>query len=355
MLILFLLASTTVGDATLYCRRAHARAWADASPLVFPQLVGEGFRYPTGTVDPQLVGGVGTYQLRVGLAYSLTDLYRGVKTMTAASADCALEESRVDLDQVLPAAGDIGKHEAFRKQVAYLDEQRPRWLSIQKIAGERLAVRSITYTEFSELRKRVTQLERKSAQVRGELARVQAEQVGVIDRPLNEISRTYVERSGVYERRTDDARFVQAWQFRISGGVVPLQLNDAGGVVGSNRMDWYGLIELQIRLGALSGDGGYLSAREAEVKSARYEVPQKIAALERQLNAALVEARAELVAVDEQLRATNDAINVFQHSDAERAAHTISMLSLDSIEFSADSLYLRTLVEQLISAIGGRS
>jgi hypothetical protein len=357
MLFLLLLASASnlVSDDDLYCRKVHDRAWADAAPLIFPELVSEAFRVPNGTVDPQLSGGEGTYQLRVGLAYAPTDIYRGAKTLRVASADCALQASRLQMDEAMPAAGDIGKNAALQKQANYLDEQREQWRRIEKTARERLAVRGITFTDFDELKKRVTQLERKRAQVRGELERIRAEQLPAVTRPLAAIASAYAERSAAYEREADDARFAQAWQFRITGGVVPLQLTSSGNMIKNNRVDWYGLVELRIRLGAAAGDGGYLRARADEVQAARYEIPQKIAELRSQLVAALREAREELAAVNEQLRSTHETITLLEHSDADRAAHAVAMLSLDVIDFASDSLYLHTLIEELAAALGERA
>ena len=62
-----------------------------------------------------------------------------------------------------------------------------------------------------------------------------------------------------------------------------------------------------------------------------------------------------MVALDEEIRSTEDTIKVLSQSSADNAGHAIAMLSLDAISLGVDRVYLRTLVDELLAASGGKT
>src|SRR5689334_5121792 len=85
-----------------YCRKVQARASKDAALLIAPTLTSQGFRFPTNTQDPLLATAGGALQLRVGMSWSLTDIYKGTQVLGAADTDCDRHKVQAEIDDLLP-------------------------------------------------------------------------------------------------------------------------------------------------------------------------------------------------------------------------------------------------------------
>ncbi len=323
----------------------------DAARLMAPEVVAQGFRFPLATLDPAFVGGRGQYQLRVGLALSFSDIYKGARVLTAAESDCAQQRVKTEIDELLPQLRDLGKLPALRRQLAFLESRRARWQQLVRMGEERLAVRAITFLDFHELQKRATQMERKMAQVRGEAERIDARALHRPPTTLAVLSREYLARNLTFERDAAHVRALNAWQLRLSGGIVPFQLTDRGTVTWPGLIDWFALIELRVSLGVFKGPGGYLQARADEVKTSRYELLSRMDDFRREAIAALDQAKRELEAVELQASSTVRARELVERSAAPGLAHTMSLLSLDEILFESERIYLRALVDELSAIV----
>src|SRR5437773_992437 len=96
-----LAAGSAHANESAYCHKVEARAASDAALLMWPHLFIQGIRFPrSAQIDVGPTAGKG-YQARVGLTYSLLDIYKGARVLRIGDADCKQHEASADLEDIV--------------------------------------------------------------------------------------------------------------------------------------------------------------------------------------------------------------------------------------------------------------
>lgn len=337
---LLLFGGAARADESPYCRKVRARAASEAALLMSPELLAQGIRFPeNGRIDMGATAGT-EYQARAGLSFSPTDFYKGLRVMRAGEIDCARHASSDALDRLLDPAGDRARLVALRQQAAFLRAHRSEWQALSAKAEQRLSERVITLLELDELRSRVNTLEHKLVETEGEAARLQARNPEAPASPGPTLVQQHSERTIELEQVESHLRTLDAWDLRLSGGVIPR----------AGSLDWYGLAEFRFNPGALvrnRQEGRYLEARGDELKSARYEPHARARRLQEEMSAVREQARRNLELLDQQLSAVDRTLRLLEDSAAPTSAHTRDVLKLEELSFQTDRVFLLGLASTL--------
>jgi hypothetical protein len=326
-----------------YCRRVRAQAAADAAVLQWPKAFVEGIRFPSSN-RLDLGPTVGSnFQGRFGVAFSPMDWYRGALVRRAGDADCAEHEVADHAEDLLEGLDDAVKLVALRLQAAYLDEHREEWRAVVARASQRFDARVITSVEVHELRWLADSLERKRAQVRGELTRLEPPGGAAAARPspLGGLADSYVSSVGTLDVAVARLRSLDAWSFKLSGGIIPLP---------GQPLDWFGLAEIAYSLGGPARNNEMTRAMDAhrdEVRSSRRELPARIARARSEALARIAGAREELEVVEAQLAVAGEAGRALEGADAPGAAQARDTLVMERLSVEADRVFLQALVDGL--------
>ncbi len=338
--------SAARADETAYCRAARERLAADASLLMWPQIVSQGIRFPSASsVDPTLIGASG-FQFRAGLEFSPLDLAKGLRLQRTADAQCQQHQAQVDIEELLIQGEDVGRLPALREQIAYLEAQRLRWQELQSKAEQQFAAHVITLTERDDIRKRVVELERKVVQAQGEVERLEARPPAPSPSALSRLVNAYEARTARLEEASARVRALAAWQFRLTGGAV---VNNERRI--SPRLVRRRRGELQPRRlwRAESSRAALISTLvPRKRKSARYELSSRLDDFRKQAGSlAAAQARRELEILHREGSALASTLRALEGSDAPNLGHTLSVLYLDEIWTASEESYQRALIEQL--------
>lgn len=325
-----------------YCRHVEARAAADAALLMAPRLTVEGGRFPAhGGAEFDAMAATAS-QLRVGLTFSVSDVYRGVLRQQIAGMDCAVQENARAIDQLLQAGEETPALPALRAQVAFLDGQRAQWQAIIEKAEERLQARTLTTLELADLRRLVRGLELKREQLRGDWERLQARAVDVPSASPDELANRLVTRSLALEQHESELRGFGAWSLRLSGGVIPAP---------EREQDWFARAELSYSLGgaiAASQGRAAIDARRDELRTARYSLPSRLRDYARELRRRAEQTRRELAILDGELGYLDRTLQAVVSADSGPMSHTRDALLLERFSVASDRVYLQTLLDTLL-------
>jgi hypothetical protein len=316
-----------------------ARGDSDAAMLMWPHLLVQGIKFPTGGVDLTLAGRY-EYQGRVGVVFSPLDLYKGLGVKEAAAADCEQHDAQASIEALLASVDDAGKLPALMKAQAFLDAHRLEWQSLTRKEAERFAARVISLTELEDVHARTLVLDRKRVEVQSELARVKARGTTRPTQSLAALERTYLARANAHEQTIAHVRSISPWQLKVTGGIVPTYVPS----------DWFGVVELSFNLGAFSashGDDVYLRARSEELRNARYELASRLRDFKKQLAAVREGALRELEVLEQHAGLLGSTRSTLEGSEAEGSAHAAAVLRLEEISLTADATYLRALIDEL--------
>jgi hypothetical protein len=344
--ISFILSQATAARAQepAYCQKVRARAASDAALLMSPRAILQGIRFPqNGQIDVGATAGNG-YQIRAGLSFSPLDFYKGLSLLRAGDADCEQHESSTAVTTFLTSRDDAARLRALRAEVGYLHAHRDLWRAISAAAAERLSDRVITLAEFNDVRQQVDTLEHRLVQAEGEANQIDAKLVA--SEPRTSVIATadrYAEQSTRLEREIARARSLDAWQFRLTGGVVP-----------QGSADWYGLAELSFNLGGIirtRQDDRYVDARTDEIEHSREEIAGQVRQFRAQTAAALDQARRDLEIVERDLDVLERIRAIVAKSDAEHVAQARDTLAVESLSAESDAVFLRTLVQALAASL----
>jgi hypothetical protein len=320
-----------------YCEKVHARASADAAVLIAPRVFGTGMRFPPPSEQP---ADATTYQVRIGLALSPIDAYRGVKLIGIGDADCEAHELGEELRRSLDDGTDGPKLEAYRAQIEFLAANQPAWSALIEKAKERIAIHVITTLELEDLQRKADGLARTLAQARGFVQQLEAR--GVTTNPgAGQKAEDYLDTQMRVESRMTSLKNLDAWGFKLSGGVVP-QLHGS--------VEWFGWAELSYSLGGpigQSSDNDYLRARREELETARYELPARIRLLGQQVDAELSMAQRELAIVDREQVFLSRTAKDLTASDAVSSQQARDEIVLDQFATQSEQVYLQTLITKL--------
>ena len=341
-LALALLPARAHGETSSYCRKVHARAVGDAALLFAPSLQLQGIKFPSsGIVDVGATTGDG-YQLRGGIAFSPLDFYKGFRVLRAGDADCRQHEAVEGVQRVLLQADDVGRLAALRKQAEFLASHRAEWLRIVADTEDRFARHITPLLDAQEIRARHAELERRAAQIDGEIERLAARDIDAPAAGATRLASTATQAAMSYEREMSHLRTLEAWSLTFTGGLIPQ----------SGPLDYYGIVQLAFNVGGIARYGresAYLAARDEELRTARYEVQHEARRFTDQLASASRQARRELAVVSTQMSSLGAIRATLEHADAAGAANALAIIGMDAIRIESDQVFLSTLVDALSS------
>jgi hypothetical protein len=338
-------------DNSSYCRAVTARATGDASLLMTPKAIAQGFRVPAADESQTETGGMtggavgvepGQWEVRTGLGWSPSDFYKGVETITLGNLDCSQHEIEATVDRLLAQAQDAGRLPALKKQVAFLDAHRAEWQEIAKREQERFAARVISVIDLNVVLLHIVGLERQLAQSRGDAERLDAREYVRPPAGFDAMEARLLYDENEYEKRFSRIRTLTAFNVLVVGGTV-----DYPSPVG-----FYGEVELAFNLGwflQYGKENEYLDARAKELKNAKYERAWKLRSFQKELVAARKEAQSELEIVERQLSAIATTRHTLEVAETPNVLHAIASLKVDEISAGSEQAYLRTLVDELTS------
>jgi hypothetical protein len=339
--VTFLGLASTRAQATesAYCRKVEARAASDAALLMWPRVFAQGIRFPRNApVDLGANSGNGL-QLRLGLSYSLLDIYKGAKVLRVGDADCKQHESSADLEDILAHGIDSARLTALGEQARFLDAHRDEWRAMLERADSRLASHVITLIELDELRRHADALERKLVQVRGEIEQLEVHAVPLVRGSLTTMRRRYVERALRTDRELSSVRLLDAWQVQVTAGVIP-----------ESPVDWYGIAEINLNIGGILRavkEHSYLASREDELRHARYELDARVREYAKQVRSSSHEAHRDLEVVERELGYLATSQNALGQSDAPNIAHARDTLTIERLSLDSDRTFLLALIPAL--------
>jgi hypothetical protein len=321
----------------------RARAASEAALLVSPELLVQGIRFPGSPIDLGPTVGTG-YQVRAGLSFSPTDLYRGLRVVQVGEADCSRHESSDALDRFLEPAADNARLAALREKVAFLRAHRAEWQALMARAEARHAEHTIALVELEELRGRASGLEAALVEAEGESERLAAR---VPEAPASAgpvLVQQLLDRTMALEREASYLRTLDGFGLRLSGGVIPQP----------GAVDWFGLVELRLNPGGLvrvAQEHRYLEARRDELAHARDEPSERTRRLRDELRAAHKQARRLSELAGQRLATFEHALALLEGSSAPRSAHTSDAVALDVLGIQADRVYLERLAAALAALL----
>jgi hypothetical protein len=329
-------------QTSAYCEQVEARAASDAALLMAPRLMLQELRFPKNQqIDLGSMTGNG-YQFRGGLSFSPVEFFKGLETLDVGKAACREHEAFQSLHERLEHANDIARLSALQAQAKYLSEHKDEWQAIVSKAADRLSRQVITLLDFTNLHQLTDTLDRKLIQVEGGAADLQARTTTRATDSLDTLVEHYAEASARFEHATAQVRALDAWQFRLTGGLIA-----------QSPADWYGLAELSVSLGGLfrlPSEATYARARETELRTAPYELPAQVRELRAQTSAALEQARRELQITERSVATVVSARQVLEKVDAENVAHARDALSLERFSVESDVVFLHELIDGLALA-----
>jgi len=310
---------------------------------MWPQLGVQAIRFPeSGLLDTGTTAGPASgYQVRAGLSFSALDLFRGVRVLRVGSADCEQHEAGEAAQEVLTHGFDVARLAALRSQASYLDAHRGEWQTVVAKAEERHSARVITLIELDALRGSADALERRWAQVHGDIEQLEARTRDLPQQPLDRLAESYVQHALRFDREVSSLRSLDPWQFRLTAGLVP-----------HNAVDWYGMAEISFNLGGFMRahqERLYLDARNAELRYARYEVNSQLHDLRKQAGAAVAQMRQELAIVARELSLINVSRLALEKSDAPSIAQARDALAMHALSLESDRAFLDTFLLRVAS------
>jgi hypothetical protein len=341
------LPSAASAQSSDYCNKVRARGAGRAALLIAPRLFSDVLRYPSSVAAGP--ASLDNLQVRVGMSFSPVDALRGARVDAEADADCRAHELQIQLETALEAGADAYALRALEAQLDYLEKHRADWQALLAGAEQRLAARLITTLEYGEFSKLVAGLEREVEELRGRAELIRARLFGKPPQPLDPKQREYLSAALEHERRAASSMSLDAWDVSLSGGVIPTT---------EDAPEWFGWVQLSYSLGGFFSGGhedDHLSAREAELKNARYEVPARIEALKRELLARRAHAERELALVDRQLTFLLNTRAALAHTDVAASVHTRDSLALEQLIAESEQRFLRVLIDTLTTIQGGKN
>jgi hypothetical protein len=312
-------------------------AESEGALLWAPKLSVQGLRYPSGFDNgPTTRQG---YQLRVGLSYSLTDVYRAIRVNAANDADCAAHTLELELDAAAETMADAPLRDAYRAQAQFLSGHRGEVDAIVERARDRLKEHVITMSEFNELLNSADQLERKAVQAEGNAARIDAKRHPEMPaRSTESMTADLLQLRAQHEQELSTLRSLDAWSLRLHGGVIP---------VAERGVEWFGWVELSYSLGDMFRGGAerrFRQARREELRDDPSQIPTKLQRIRADLAAQAEQAETELKVVTRRLgylRATQSELDT---ADVAVAAHLRDALALDELSAGSERAFLETLI-----------
>jgi hypothetical protein len=322
-----------------YCQRAHARASSDATLLMAPRLLLQELRFPRNN-QLDLGGTTGSgYQFRAGVSFSFVDFYKGMATLDMGEAACLEHEAKVSVKERIDYSRDVARYTALSAEVVYLEERQNEWAAIAAKAAERLSRRVITLIDFTRLQQVTYALDRKLAEIKGNAAQLRERLPRITGRSLEDLVSDYTRQNARVEREAASVRQLDAWQLRVSAGVIA-----------QAPIDWYGVAELSFSFGGFFRPGyerAYQEAGAADLMTSPDELPGQVRKLQTETKIALHQTRFELQASRRSLGALLAGLRLLENLEAENVQHARDALTVESMSAEADVVFLEKFIDAL--------
>jgi hypothetical protein len=316
-------------------------AESQAALLSAPEIEVHGGRFPENSTLARPARAGDDYQVRAALSLSLLDVYRGRRVLRAGESECAHYEADRRLEQILVLDTDFGRLPALRRAASFLEERRGSWQAVERRTDAALAARVISLPEALEQRDRSARLERRRAELSGEIARLTAlgaSSASEVD--LAKLLSAAHEAAMEYERDTSHLRTLDAWELRVVAGAVP----DAPST------DYFGVVEFSFDLGAYAqraAERRALAARDEELRTSRSELRHRLRVFREVAAANRSEAERAASIVAERLAALRVASASLDGAQASRAAFTRDALELELISAEAERIFFGAWLAEL--------
>ncbi len=326
-------------ETSPYCTKVRERAVDDASLLMAPRLVLQGLRFPAnGQLEGGTVIGEG-FQVRAGLTFSATDLYKGLGVLGLGDADCREHDARVELDGAIGEGDEEARRAALEAQIAFLEAHLDEVHGWIDRAAARFSDRVITLVELQEVRTRAGALERKLVEARGQGREIEAKRAAGDRASADELASRYADAAEDLEVAERRVRASDPWQLEMTAGIIPFP-----------RADWYGIVQLGFNLGGITRHGHashYAKARREELARAPYEAAARLRQSRAVVAAGLEQARLELALIEREHEDLRQARHVLDGSEAPNIVHQRERLALEQVALEAEQVFYRTYVDKL--------
>lgn len=322
------------------CGSIRARAASDASLLFAPQLQLQGLRFPLGGAYDDTTFGRTGVQLRVGLAWSPLDAYRGVKTLRLGAAQCEAKVAADRASTALRLAPSRGALAARRKQAAFLEAQHSTWGAHVAASEERLRAGVITLAQLREVRGRAAALDRARIRVDAEVAALERQAPRTPSVPLDQATRDVERTTARVASEAGGLRTLDALKLSVSGGVVPQD----------GPLDYYGMVLVGLSTGALfrsAYEGDAARAARLEAGSDPGSVQREGARIERDHAVRAEAARREAAILSREIDRLLASRASLEAGAPPGAPHALTLVDLERIALEAERIYTATLAVEL--------
>lgn len=332
--------SIAAAEDSPYCQKVRARASSDAALLYAPSLQAQGIKFPNnGTIDSGVTTGAG-YQFRAALTWSPLDVYKGVSLKRVGEADCQAHEDTTNAHEAIEGAADVGRLPALKAEIAFLDAKHDRIDAISAKTEERVQAHVASIHDSAEVRSRLAMLEKMRAQADGEARSIAARAPLDAQASLEALVAVSDRDAMKLEREASHVRKISAWDVRLTGGVIPQD----------TPVDYYGIVQVGFNFGAFSqasAERRYLTARERELASARYELRDQLARFRAEVKASASHARREMELLGHHAEMLAADRAKLEASDAPSVAQALALVELDEIAVQTERTYWTTLFAEL--------
>lgn len=337
---------TEPSEVAAYCAKARAQAASSASLLIAPTLRAEAMKLPpslqrSNQIDPTV--GNAAYQARGVVVVSPIQMYRGVRVLDLADADCEQFAATTLARDLTTDALEHARLAALKKQAAYLASQRTTWDAITAKVEERFAARAVTLLDADDVRSTADGLARQEAQVLGEIGKIEAATQPAVKVRIDALRQRVGKASRRFEEKSSHIRSLDPWDLTFTAGYVPAVLDAQQGGV-------YGVVSLSYNLGGpfhQAAEGRYLDARDAQLRAARSEAMRQLEVLLATVAAAKKQAAAELAVVEHRVALTKESRAIVEQSEASAALRGAAVLDMSLIGYESERIFLKELAQEL--------
>lgn len=328
------------------CAKVRARAAADAALLLAPTVRTEAIKLPpsiqrSNRLDPTLGGA--EYQGRAAVVLSPLHMYKGVKVLDAAEADCAQQAEATRARDVATDALESARLVALQKQATFLAAKRPSWEAIATKMQERFAARAVTLVDLEDVNAVTDRLTRQQIQLAGEVAKLQASGIVSARVEVDALRTRVASTSRTFEEKASHLRSLDAWDLSVTAGLVPP-------VFESNATAVYGIVSLSYNLGGpwhTGAEGRYLDARDREIRAARTAVLKQLDTMMAVARASRKQAEGELAILQRRREAVAKSRAAVEESESSGALRQLAVFDLELLSIESESVYLKELATEL--------
>lgn len=323
------------------CRRVRATAASQASLAIGPTLWVEGVHVPYAG-DESGSGAIGrtgssAWQLRASLSASPIDIARGFLVLDAAETECQQLDALDRARHTLELGAELGELAATRAERDTLLEGRATVDATVAHASELVARGLATAQQLDSVRSEANRLARRMDQLAAETARL--ERAGHDDAAPEALAadlEAYEASTLELEHRRSTIRRLSPYTVNVRGGVIPLE-----------PVDWFGMLQVGVNLGAVAqadAEDALLHARADELAGTREELRGQLHRLTEQLEASLGALRDDLRHVDVELELATHQRSLLANAESAETATMLALVDLRILALRAERAHTQTLL-----------